>query len=378
MTQDFQRRLPSHGANGGTNTSWSDRIHVDPILLLLITGVVLFGLVILSSAVDGNEALYDAQVRRIGVAYAALIIAAQLPPAMYLRWAPFLYLVGLGLLILVLFVGVEVKGSQRWIDIPGLFRFQPSELMKIAVPMAVAWYLQQRVLPPSIKHTFFSLLIIALPAFAIGVEPDLGTSILVAGAGVSVLLLAGLSWRWILGALTLVAAAAPLLWQFVLRDYQRQRILTLFDPQSDPLGAGWNIIQSTTAIGSGGIFGKGLYQGSQSYLDFLPEARTDFIVAVVGEELGFVGIAFLLTLYLLIIARGLYLASQAGSTFGRLVAGALVLTFFIYLFVNIAMVSGILPVVGVPLPLVSYGGTSAITLMAGFGIIMSMRTHKAW
>lgn len=378
MTQDFQRRLPSYGASAGTNTSWSDRIHVDPILLLLITGVVLFGLVILSSAVDGNEALFDAQVRRIGVAYAALIIAAQLPPAMYLRWAPFLYWVGLGLLILVLFVGIEVKGSQRWIDIPGLFRFQPSELMKIAVPMAVAWYLQQRVLPPSIKHTFFSMLIIALPAFAIGVEPDLGTSILVAGAGVSVLLLAGLSWRWILGALTLVAAAAPLLWQFVLRDYQRQRILTLFDPQSDPLGAGWNIIQSTTAIGSGGIFGKGLYQGSQSYLDFLPEARTDFIVAVVGEELGFVGIAFLLTLYLLIIARGLYLASQAGSTFGRLVAGALVLTFFIYLFVNIAMVSGILPVVGVPLPLVSYGGTSVITLMAGFGIIMSMRTHKAW
>ena len=174
MTQDFQRRLPSYGASAGTNTSWSDRIHVDPILLLLITGVVLFGLVILSSAVDGNEALFDAQVRRIGVAYAALIIAAQLPPAMYLRWAPFLYLVGLGLLILVLFVGIEVKGSQRWIDIPGLFRFQPSELMKIAVPMAVAWYLQQRVLPPSIKHTFFSLLIIALPAFAIGVEPDLG------------------------------------------------------------------------------------------------------------------------------------------------------------------------------------------------------------
>jgi rod shape determining protein RodA len=289
-----------------------------------------------------------------------------------------LYVVGLVLLILVLFVGVKVKGSQRWIDIPGLFRFQPSELMKIAVPMAVAWYLQQRVLPPSFKHTMFSLLIIGVPAFLIGVEPDLGTSILVAGAGVAVLLLAGLSWRWIFVAFALTAAAAPLLWQFVLKDYQRQRVLTLFDPQSDPLGAGWNIIQSTTAIGSGGVFGKGLYQGSQSYLDFLPEARTDFIVAVVGEELGFVGVAFLLTLYLLIIARGLFLASQAGSTFGRLVAGALVLTFFIYLFVNIAMVSGILPVVGVPLPLVSYGGTSAITLMAGFGIIMSMRTHKAW
>ena len=376
MSQDFQRSLPGH--SGGSASSWYARIHVDPILLLLITGVVLFGLVILSSAVDGNDALLDAQIRRMGMAYAALIIAAQLPPAIYLRWAPFLYVVGLVLLILVLLVGVKVKGSQRWIDIPGLFRFQPSELMKIAVPMAVAWYLQQRVLPPSFKHTMFSLLIIGVPAFLIGVEPDLGTSILVTGAGVAVLLLAGLSWRWIFGAFTLIAAAAPLLWQFVLKDYQRQRILTLFDPESDPLGAGWNIIQSTTAIGSGGVFGKGLYQGSQSYLDFLPEARTDFIVAVVGEELGFVGVVFLLTLYLLIIARGLFLASQAGSTFGRLVAGALVMTFFIYLFVNIAMVSGILPVVGVPLPLVSYGGTSAITLMAGFGIIMSMRTHKAW
>lgn len=376
MSLDFQRSLPSYSS--GAASSWYARIHVDPMLLLLITGVVLFGLVILSSAVDGNDALFYAQVRRMGLAYAALIIAAQLPPAIYLRWAPFIYLVGLGLLILVLVVGVKVKGSQRWIDIPGLFRFQPSELMKIAVPMAVAWYLQQRMLPPSLKHTLFSLLIIAVPAFLIGVEPDLGTSILVAGAGVAVLLLAGLSWRWIFGAFALIAAAAPLLWQFVLKDYQQQRILTLFDPQSDPLGAGWNIIQSTTAIGSGGVFGKGLYQGSQSYLDFLPEARTDFIVAVVGEELGFVGVALLLTLYLLIIARGLFLAAQAGSTFGRLVAGALVMTFFIYLFVNIAMVSGILPVVGVPLPLVSYGGTSAITLMAGFGIIMSMRTHKAW
>ena len=200
---------------------------------------------------------------------------------------------------------------------------------------------------------------------------------MIATSGFLVLILAGLPWRYMLRGSALVLASAPALW-FVIKDYQRGRILTMFDPERDPLGAGWNIIQSTTAIGSGGVFGKGLYQGSQSYLDFLPEARTDFIVAVVGEELGFVGVAFLLTLYLLIIARGLFLASQAGSTFGRLVAGALVMTFFIYLFVNIAMVSGILPVVGVPLPLVSYGGTSAITLMAGFGIIMSMRTHKAW
>jgi rod shape determining protein RodA len=250
--------------------------------------------------------------------------------------------------------------------------------MKLAVPMAVAWYLQKRSLPPRSKYTLICLVIITVPALLIGRQPDLGTSILVFGAGISVLLLAGLAWRWVLWSMVVIVASAPLLWQFVLEGYQRQRILTLFDPQSDPLGAGWNIIQSTTAIGSGGLFGKGLFQGSQSHLNFLPEARTDFIVAVMGEELGFVGIALLLVLYLLIIARGLWLATQAGSTFGRLLAGAFVLTFFVYLFVNVAMVSGILPVVGVPLPLVSYGGTSAITLMAGFGVIMSVRTHKAW
>jgi rod shape determining protein RodA len=346
--------------------------------VLLLTVVIVYGLVILRSAVDGNEALYTAQLQRFAMAYVVLIVAAQIPPHFYLRIAPLAYVVGLFLLILVLFFGVFVKGSQRWLEVPGLFRFQPSELMKLAVPMMVAWYLQRRSLPPSFKYTSACLVIMTLPALLIGRQPDLGTSILVFGAGFSVLLLAGLSWRWVLWAGLAIGAAAPLVWQFVLEGYQRQRILTLFDPQSDPLGAGWNIIQSTTAIGSGGLFGKGLFQGSQSYLDFLPEARTDFIVAVMGEELGFVGVAFLLLMYLLIIARGLWLASEAGSTFGRLLAGAFVLTFFVYIFVNVAMVSGILPVVGVPLPLVSYGGTSAITLMAGFGVIMSVRTHKAW
>lgn len=375
---DFQRTLSAEDLSATRISRWYDRLHVDPILVILLTVVIAFGLVVLRSAVGGNEPLYEAQLQRIGVAYIALIVAAQIPPHFYLRMAPLIYLLGLLFLVLVLFFGAIVKGSQRWLDIPGLFRFQPSELMKLAVPMAVAWYLQKRSLPPSLKYTLVCLCIITLPAFLIGRQPDLGTSILVFGAGFSVLLLAGLSWRWVLWAALAVAAAAPLIWQFVLEGYQRQRILTLFDPQSDPLGAGWNIIQSTTAIGSGGLFGKGLFQGSQSYLDFLPEARTDFIVAVLGEELGFVGVAFLLLMYLLIIARGLWLASQAGSTFGRLLAGAFVITFFVYVFVNVAMVSGILPVVGVPLPLVSYGGTSAITLMAGFGVIMSVRTHKAW
>ena len=375
---DFQRTLSPYDNAANAPSRWYFRLHIDPILVGLLTVVILFGLVILRSAVDGNEALFTAQLQRFAMAYVVLIVAAQIPPHFYLRIAPVVYVVGLLLLVLVLFFGVVVKGSQRWLEIPGLFRFQPSELMKLAVPMAVAWYLQRRSLPPSFKYTAACLVIMTLPALLIGRQPDLGTSILVFGAGFSVLLLAGLSWRWVLSAGLAIGAAAPLIWQFVLEGYQRQRILTLFDPQSDPLGAGWNIIQSTTAIGSGGLLGKGLFQGSQSYLDFLPEARTDFIVAVMGEELGFVGVAFLLLMYLLIIARGLWLAAQAGSTFGRLLAGAFVLTFFVYVFVNVAMVSGILPVVGVPLPLVSYGGTSAITLMAGFGVIMSVRTHKAW
>ena len=376
MSSDFQRQLP--GGQTSQQDGWLYRVHLDPMLLTLVCLVLGFGLMVLYSAAGDQAGLFDAQVRRVLAAMAVLVIAAQLPPGVYLRWAPFVYVVGLLLLVLVLLVGIKVKGSQRWLEIPGLLRFQPSELMKIAVPMALAWYLQQRVLPPSPKHVFYSLLIIALPAIAIAAQPDLGTSILVAGAGLAVLMLAGLSWRYVMYAGVLIAAAAPLLWQFALQGYQRQRIITLFDPESDPLGAGWNIMQSTTAIGSGGVFGKGLLQGTQSHLDFLPEASTDFIIAVVGEELGLVGVIFLLSLYLCIIARGLVLTVSAQSTFARLFAGALTLTFFIYLFVNIAMVSGLLPVVGVPLPLVSYGGTSIITLMASFGIIMSMRTHKAW
>ena len=376
MSMDFQRQMP--GSKNSAESHWLYKLHLDPLLLVLVVAVLAFGLMVLFSAAGDQSRLFDAQFQRVLVAMAVLVVAAQLPPGLYFRWAPFVYVVGLLLLLLVLLVGVKVKGSQRWLEIPGLLRFQPSELMKIAVPMALAWYLQQRVLPPSAKHVFFSLLIILLPALAIAAQPDLGTAILVAGAGLAVLMLAGLSWRYLGYALFLFAAAAPLLWQFALQRYQRQRIITLFDPESDPLGAGWNIIQSTTAIGSGGVFGKGLLQGTQSHLDFLPEARTDFIIAVVGEELGLVGVLCLLLLYLGIIARGLVLAVSAQSTFARLFAGALTLTFFIYLFVNIAMVSGLLPVVGVPLPLVSYGGTSIITLMASFGIIMSMRTHKAW
>ena len=375
MSRDFIRSLPEHerDARGG----WLRSVNIDPLLLLLLLMVVGYGLVVLYSAVGQSEVLFQAQLVRITLAFVALVVAAQLPPQLYIRWAPFVYVFGVVLLVLVLLVGVKVKGSQRWLDIPGLVRFQPSELMKIAVPMAVAWYFHDRPLPPSFKDVCVALAIVAIPAGCIIAQPDLGTGILVAGAGLAVVILAGLPWRWMLYAVLAFAAAAPGLW-YALQDYQRQRILTLFDPESDPLGAGWNIMQSTTAIGSGGTLGKGLLQGTQSHLDFLPEARTDFIIAVVGEELGLLGVILLLALYLMVIGRGLYMAASAESTFGRLLSGALILTFFVYVFVNIAMVSGLLPVVGVPLPLVSYGGTSAITLMASFGILMAIRMHKAW
>jgi rod shape determining protein RodA len=373
-SSDFVRSLPSTGSQ--TASATLRRVHLDPLFLCLLIAIISYGLVVLYSAVNKDMDVFSNQLIRISLAFVAMFVAAQLQPAFYLRWAPFVYVGGVLLLIAVLLVGVKVKGSQRWLDIPGLPRFQPSELMKIAVPMMVAWYFHDRPLPPRFKDVCAALVIIAIPAACIIRQPDLGTGILVAGAGVAVLVLAGLYWRWILYAALGLAMAAPGLW-YTLQDYQRQRILTLFDPQSDPLGAGWNIIQSTTAIGSGGVWGKGLFQGTQSHLEFLPESQTDFIIAVVGEELGLMGILGLLVLYVFVIARGLIIAAQAQSSFGRLLAGALTLTFFVYVFVNIGMVSGLLPVVGVPLPLVSYGGTSAITLMAGFGIIMSVRTHRS-
>ncbi|MCB1683498.1 MAG: rod shape-determining protein RodA [Pseudomonadales bacterium] len=374
-SQDFVRRLPAgSGLSAGERLT---RVHLDPLLLVVLLAIVGFGLVVLYSALNRNVEVFENQVLRLAIAFVVLILAAQFQPGFYLRWTPIIYMLGVIMLVLVLLVGVTVKGSQRWLEIPGLLRFQPSEVMKIAVPMMVAWYLHERPLPPSFGDLCVAMAIIAIPAGCIIVQPDLGTGILVAGAGAAVIVLAGVRWRWILYALMAMAVAAPGLW-YTLQEYQRKRILTLFDPQSDPLGAGWNIIQSTTAIGSGGVYGKGLFQGTQSQLDFLPESQTDFIIAVVGEELGLIGVLTLLILYLLIIARGLYIATQAPSSYGRLLAGALTLTFFVYVFVNIAMVCGLLPVVGVPLPLVSYGGTSAITLMAGFGIIMAIRTHRAW
>jgi rod shape determining protein RodA len=349
-------------------------IHLD---LPLLSGLVLlcgFGLVVLYSASGENFAQVERQLIRLGLAFGVMLVAAQISPPTLQRWAPWLYLVGVMMLVGVLLFGEVGKGAQRWLNL-GFIRFQPSEMVKLAVPLMIAWYLADKKLPPNWRHLLIAAALIVTPVLMIAKQPDLGTSLLVASAGIFALFLAGISWRLIFSFISLAAAAAPVLW-YLMRDYQRQRVLTFLDPEKDPLGAGYHIIQSKIAIGSGGMYGKGWLNGTQSQLDFLPERHTDFIFAVLSEEFGLVGVIALLLIYLFIILRGLYIATRAQDTFGRLLAGALTLVFFVYLFVNTGMVSGLLPVVGVPLPLVSYGGTSLVTLMAGFGILMSIHTHR--
>ncbi|MFL1404119.1 rod shape-determining protein RodA [Marinobacter sp. M1N3S26] len=352
------------------------RLHLDPLLLLLLLLVSGGGLIVLYSGADASIGVVEAQAMRLGVAFVAMFVFAQLDPSVYRRWSPWMYAAGLVGLAAVLVMGVGAKGAQRWLALPGLPRFQPSEIMKLLVPMAAAWYLSRHYLPPRFRHVVIGVGLVLVPMVLIIQQPDLGTSLLVGAAGMFVVFFAGLSWRLITGFIALLAVAAPAMWFFVMRDYQKQRVLTLLDPQSDPLGAGWNIIQSTTAIGSGGWSGKGWLQGTQSHLEFLPESHTDFIVAVLAEEFGFVGLMILLAAYFLIIMRCLYIAVNAQDSFSRLLAGALTMTFVVYIVVNIGMVSGLLPIVGVPLPLISYGGTSIVTLMSAFGVLMAIHTHR--
>jgi len=375
MSRDFVRRLPGTGYSYSGRRTLSEVLHLDFPMIFLTLIICGYGLVILYSAVDKNVAMVVSQSIKIGISFSALIVMAQISPIVYLRLAPWLYLISLALLVVVLLMGYQVNGSKRWIRIPGVFNFQPSEVMKLVLPMILAWYFHDRHLPPKPKHLFWAAVMIALPVLLIARQPDLGTALLIGASGLLVLLLAGLPWSYVFTAIGLGLVSAPALW-LVMRDYQQQRILTLLDPERDPLGAGWNIIQSKTAIGSGGLFGKGLFLGTQSHLDFLPESQTDFIIAVMAEELGFIGVIGLLILYLLLIGRGVMISVQAQDTFGRLLGGTISFTFFVYVFVNIGMVSGILPVVGVPLPLVSYGGTSMLTLFAGFGMLMSIHTHR--
>jgi len=351
-----------------------EALHLDGPLLLSVLAVCTAGLVVLFSAAGEDVGVFLRQAARVGLGLAVMVAVAQVPPRVLRAVAPWLYAAGVLLLVAVALVGDIAMGAQRWLDL-GFIRFQPSEIMKIALPLACAWYLHDRPLPPDFKSLLLLAVAILVPVLLIAEQPDLGTSLLVAAGGALVVLLAGLQLRYILGLGALLTGAVPILWHF-LHDYQRQRVLTFLNPQNDPLGAGYHTIQSQIAIGSGGVFGKGYMNGSQAHLEFLPERSTDFIFAVIGEEWGLVGLAVLMVLYLFVLARGLYIAAQGQDTFCRLIAGALTLLFAVYIFVNSGMVAGLLPVVGVPLPLVSYGGTSMVTLMAGFGILMSVHSRR--
>jgi len=352
-----------------------DALHIDGPLLLSVLAVCAVGLIVLYSAAGEDAHIFLGQAARVGLGLVVLTFVAQVPPRVMRIGAPFLYGMGLLLLIAVAVVGDTAMGAQRWLDL-GFVRFQPSEIMKIAVPLCCAWYLHERPLPPDFTTLITVVLIVLVPTLLIAEQPDLGTALLVAAGGGLVILLAGLQLRYILGLAAVVGAAVPVVWMYLLHGYQKQRVLTFLNPQNDPLGAGYHTIQSQIAIGSGGIFGKGYMNGSQAQLEFLPERSTDFIFAVIGEEWGLVGCIVLMALYLLVIGRGLYVAAQAQDTFTRLMAGGLSLLFSVYVFVNSGMVAGLLPVVGVPLPLVSYGGTSLVTLMAGFGILMSIHSRR--
>lgn len=376
-SQDFSRTLGSGGqASFSASQAWFARLHLDLPLLLLLLLLACVGLLILYSGSGRHLDMVGRQALHFLAGFAVLFVLAQLPPRVFQFSAIWFYSLGVLTLAAVLLFGTEAKGAQRWLSLPGLPRFQPSEIMKLALPMTIAWFMAKRPMPARFKDVVQAMVLILIPTLLILKQPDLGTAILICTTGVLVIFFAGLSWTLIFSMAAAVAVIAPLMWMFVMHDYQKRRVLTFLDPENDPLGSGWNIIQSKTAIGSGGIHGKGWLLGSQSHLEFLPESHTDFIIAVLAEELGLIGVLLLLCLYLAIVLRALYLAAQSDSLFGKLLAASLAVTFFIYVFVNIGMVSGILPVVGVPLPLVSYGGTSVISLLAAFGVLMSMSTHN--
>jgi len=359
----------------GTAARLLSALQLDGALLVGLSLVCAYGLVVLYSASGQNWGMVLRAVARLGIGVVAMLALAQLRPQQLRNAAPWIYGVGIVLLIVVDVMGVIGKGAQRWLDL-GFIRFQPSEIMKLAVPMLCAWLLHERPLPPTIPTLGWLAVIILVPAALTAAQPDLGTAILITIGGALLVIMAGLSLWFMAGTAALAGVGAWVGWHYFLHDYQRQRVLTFLDPQTDPLGAGYHIIQSQIAIGSGGLFGKGWMNGSQSQLEYLPERHTDFIFAVIGEEFGLLGLTILILLYLFVVARSLYLASQTQDTFARLLSASLALTFFVYIFINTGMVSGLLPVVGVPLPLVSYGGTSMVTLLASFGILMALYSHR--
>ena len=365
--------LEKHGEKQAT--VWQ-KVHIDLPLLISILILLTLSLFVVYSAGGQEIDILVRQSKRIVIALIVMFIIAQIPPLVYRKWAVPLFVIGILLLTAVLIFGHTGKGAQRWLDL-GVTKFQPSEIMKLVVPMTIAWYLSRFALPCKLSNIIIAFILLLTPTLLIAKQPDLGTSLLIASSGVFVIFLAGASWKLIGFCSGLIALFIPILWTFLMKPYQKQRVTTFLNPESDPLGSGYHIIQSKIAIGSGGINGKGWLQGTQSQLEFLPERHTDFIFAVFSEEFGLLGVSILLSIYLLIVMRGLWIAVKAKHAFTKLLAGSLTLTFFVYVFVNIGMVSGLLPVVGVPLPLVSYGGTSMVTLMASFGILMAISTHKS-
>ncbi len=351
--------------------------HIDGLLCLALFSLVAAGLFILYSASNRNLHMMDRQILRLLVGFAVMITFAWISPKRYHQWAPWLFTITVSLLIAVLIIGKVDKGARRWLEL-GFFQLQPSEMMKLAMPMMLAYFFSNKSLPPKIFTLMTSGIILIFPVLLVAKQPDLGTAIIISASGVWVLFLAGMQWRLIIALLSVGAASTPILWHF-MHTYQRERVLTFLNPERDPLGSGYHIIQSKIALGSGGIFGKGWLHGTQSHLQFLPAHATDFIFAVNGEETGLIGCMLLITILLMVFARSLIISYQAQDTFTRLLGGSLTLTFILSTFVNISMVIGILPVVGIPLPLVSYGGSAIVTTMASFGIIMSIQTHrKLW
>lgn len=351
-----------------------EKFHIDPFLLGGLLALISVGIIILYSADGASITVLLRQGVRLGAAFIVMIIFAQIPPRKYYQWTPYIFALGIFLLIATLIIGHTGKGAQRWLSL-GVIKFQPSEIMKLAVPMMLAWFFNDKQLPPSLGTLFIASFMLVIPVGLTAIQPDLGTAIIMACCGASVFVLAGISWRIIFTLCVAALGSFPVLWHY-MHDYQRERVLTFLNPERDPLGSGYHIIQSKIAIGSGGVFGKGWLNGTQSHLQFLPEHATDFIFAVSGEEFGLMGGIILITLFMILVLRGLRISSIAQDTYSRLLAGSISLMFFISFFVNIGMVSGILPVVGVPLPLISYGGTSMVTILAGFGMIMSIYTHR--
>ena len=370
----FLRQSLRDGRSIKHDSSHWAKLHLDPWLLCFLILNAVLGLLVIYSASAQDMGMVFRQATSFAVGFIVMIICAQIPPKVYQAISPYFFIFAVILMVLVLVVGETRMGARRWISLPGIGSMQPSEFMKFAMPLMMAWYFAGRAFPPKFMHIVISLGIMMLPFLLAALQPDLNLGLLI--PGVCVIFLSGISWRLITLACGALAVVAPLLWMFFLQEYQKKRVLTLFDPESDALGAGWNIIQSKIAIGSGGLMGKGFIEGTQSHLGYLPEHHTDFIMSTYAEEFGFIGVFLLFSLFAAIIIRCLIIGMNSFHNFGRLYAGAVGLTFFFFVLLNSGMVSGILPVTGDPLPLMSYGGTAVITMLASMGIVMSIHTHR--